>query len=456
MTREGKDSSSVGNTLVGPEDALNNKEVRIGSLENAKEYLRDLDVVGNIRSAKLDLTLASLYLKCAMDLTDDAESFNELLTNSKKHFYIALTIFGDSPLPHYGLFKIAVLEGEYKEAFLQLQAYEKQAGGNFNFNLIYQMLMKLLGQERYDEVSNSEYIQDVKVDYEPLSSNYHLAEEAFGKMDYQRTLKHLSICDNLASKKEIDIDFSSAINLANTIFSLHRENQKNSLKTAFADSIDVGERMVIVHKLLSLDATDFESNLLYMDAYIDLKAYNPLIECIERLKSMSTTAEEDNMIGLYERLISEVVIECGNYRSIQATLGRGNRLQREALYRESITWYESAYQKLNFPYFKLQEAESYFEMGELDKAIECCNEYLNSGYLHYVEAAILLYRIYRAKDEPEQALTVALDCYKKARMKERGISLNDWIIRLNNRCHLASEDVNETSKKYALQSMNTN
>ena len=39
--------------------------------------------------------------------------------------------------------------------------------------------------------------------------------------------------------------------------------------------------------------------------------------------------------------------------------------------------------------------------------------------------------IYKKQGESEKALMQALDCYKKARMKERGIPLNDWMNRLN-------------------------
>lgn len=447
----GEKEVSIHDVLLATEEMLGQKEVTIHELENVREAISSLYGIGESKSDELELIIANLYIKEAIIEKENNKRFSELLEKAKKHFYIFLTLFGDNFSSHYGLLKIAVLEEDYLEAIAQLQACENQAGEISNFHLMYQMLTTLLGKEDLETFSNREYIQNVKVDYEPLLSNYHLAESAFEKRDYQRVKRHLSVCENLAKKKEISIDFSPMIFLAHTIFSLYKENQKKGLQMAFSNSSDIGERMLIVHKLLELDEEDFESNFLYMDAYIDLKAYNPLVECIERLNKISSTEEERKMVSLYGRLISEVQMESDHLKVIHAALNKGRILQLEAFFEEAINCYEESYSQIPFPYFQLQKAEVYYEIGDLDSAEACCNRYLNDGYLHYVEASILLYKIYRTKEETDKAFNIALECYKKARMKERGISLNDWIIRLNNQYNLTAQEDKKTTTQYLYQ-----
>jgi len=168
-----------------------------------------------------------------------------------------------------------------------------------------------------------------------------------------------------------------------------------------------------------------------MDAYIDLKAYNPLLECIKRVKALKISKEQEEMLELYERIIQEVSLESLHLKDIYRTLDKGQKLRSEGLYLEEIDTYLKALQVIHFPYFYVKLAEAYYEMGNLEKSLEYGNYYLEIGYLYYVPISILFYMIYKKQGESEKALMQALDCYKKARMKERGIPLNDWMNRLN-------------------------
>lgn len=406
----------------------------------------------NSKKAELEMSIANVHLLEALNLKQGMDKdISAHLGNAKLHYENALTLYGDFVIPHYGLFKVAVLEGDYLEALLQLQAYELKSGKDSNYSLLYKMLMTLLGQKGEVASSNIKYIQDIKVEYEPLLSNYRLAETSFDACDYQRTIRHLSICNSLSEKKEIDIDFSTMLYLANIILVLCKEKQKEKLQLDFAATSDVGERMMIAHKLLEMDDSDFENNFLYMDAYIDLKAYSPLLECVMKLKSLPATKKEQEVLSLYERLVSETIIESKYLRAIHGALNHGDKLQSEALYSEAISYYEKANENINFPYFRIKEAEAYYAMGDIDNAIRCCEFYLETGYLHFVEASIFLYRIYRDNDNIEKAISIAFECYKKARMKERGITLRSWILRLNNGYQDLSVDLESNQKKYFFQ-----
>ncbi len=440
MTIGGKESASI-NTIL----ELKNKEGRKVSKPKVKALLKSSDEV-EATKAEEKLSLANKHLMEAINLQVDMEfNIRQHLKKAKELYSNVLSSHKSFIIPYYGLFKVAILEQNYSEAFLQLQAYDMGLATGCNFNLMYQMLMMLSGQKEHLKEANPNYIQDVKVSYEPILNNYHFAENAFHRGDYQRVIKHLTVCSDLARKKGFDIEFSIMLQLANTILSLSKEKKKNCLRTAFSLSTDVGKRMLLVQELLELDATDFESNFLYMDAYIDLKAYNPLVECIEHLKTLPATKEEQEFINLYERLVSEIVIESKHLREIYATLKRGEDLQQEALYSEAITCYENTNENVPLPYFQIKKAEAYYAMGNLEEAIECCENYLKSGYLHYVEASILLYKIYRDKGDVTASFAVAFKCYRKARMQERGIFLHDWLSRLNS--GYCSESKGQTSKE---------
>lgn len=426
---------SVRNAVMMTEQILGNQKVDIQDLECTRKMLVTLCNVEDYRSVELELSLANVHLKEALYLKGTIENDMQAhIRKAKKHFSLALKLPGNIALPHYGLFQVAILEQDYLEAYSELHAYASKLGRNSNFQLAYQLLSKLLGIEERVEKGNYDYIQDTSVEYEPLKCNYHLAEQAFLQEDYPRMIKHLSVCESIAKKKKIEIDFSVLMSLANTVFKRYKESQKQKLQLAFANSLDVGERMTVVHKLLALDEMDFEANLLYMDAYIDLKAYNPLVECIQKLKTVPRALDEAETLRLYERLVSEIILESANLRSIHETIDRGEILMEECLYEEVIHHYEKASNQVPFLYFHIKKAEAYYGAGDLESASNCCKRYLDSGYLHYVEAATLLYRIYKEQGENDKALATALECYQKARMKERGTSLNDWIGSLNDIC----------------------
>ncbi len=383
-------------------------------------------------SASLEILLGTLELKEAEFLKDNnVDLFALYLMRAKKHFYTALLADNQEFQANYGLFEAALLEENYSEAENQLDYYLEKMEGESNYILVYQLLGELMGQSQRKRRGNENYIFDVKVDYEPMLCNYSLAIEALQRKDYQKAIKHISICQTLNDRKGLGIDFSSVLGLLNTIFLSHQNNRKKTFRDAFARTSNVGERVLIAQKLLELDSQDVESNFLYMDAYIDLKAYNPLLECIKRVKALKISKEQEEMLELYERIIQEVSLESLHLKDIYRTLDKGQRLRSEGLYLEEIDTYLKALQVIHFPYFYVKLAEAYYEMGNLEKSLEYGNHYLEIGYLYYVPISILFYMIYKKQGESEKALMQALDCYKKARMKERGIPLNDWMNRLN-------------------------
>lgn len=383
-------------------------------------------------SASLEILLGTLELKEAKFLKENnVDLFILYLQKAKKHFCAALLVDNQEGQANYGLFEAALLEENYSEAYTQLDYYLAKGKGESNYILVYQLLEELMGHSQRKRNGNENYIFDVKVDYEPMLCNYSLALEALQRKDYQKAIKHISICKSLNDKKGLGIDFSSVLELLNKIFLWHQNSQKKAFKDTFARTSNVGERVLIAQKLLELDSEDIESNFLYMDAYIDLKAYNPLLECIKRVKDLKISKEQEEMLELYERIIQEITIESLHLKDIYRILDKGQRLRTEGLYSEEIDTYLNALQTIQFPYFYVKLAEAYYEMGNLEKSLEYGNYYLKTGYLYYVPISILFYTIYKKQGDSEKALMQALNCYQKARMKERGISLNDWINRLN-------------------------
>lgn len=450
MKRKGNATTTNDNFVEFLKRISSGQAVSITELENVRTMLLNSIQEGKT-SGELLVMLATLNLKEVESLKQGKVPIdsNSYLLEAKQLFYMAITM-GNEVEPHFGLFKLALLEEDYFEAFCQLQVYERKLDRPSNFQLLYKMLKKILGSKECIESSNNSYIQDSKIDYEPLLNNYRMAETAFNIGDYQRMVRHISVCESLIAKKELPIDLWAVSTLANTIFSLYREKQKSELRLAFANSSDVGERMVSVHKLIELDDKDVESFFLLMDAYIDLKAYTPLVECIQKIKALEPSLSEQQSLSLYERLTAEIFMEGLNLKTIHETLVRGSKLQAQALYQEAISHYGNAYEAIKFPYYLIQRAEVYYSMENYEQAICDCNNYMQEGYLHYVEASILLYKCYRKKGDLESSFRVALECYQKARMKERGISFDSWMCRLNNG-YDGKEDT-KTPKRYIFQS----
>ena len=384
----------------------------IESLEQARTlFLRSIEN-GYSYDAKLESSVGNLELREIEMLKGEnkqADIANHVLS-AKMHFYASLTLDATERSAHYGLYRVAVLEGDYEEAIDHLKEYDKEG---YDFSLVYDLLERLYGKPILKPSTKGECLQDAEITYMPILQNYRLAKESLENHVLNRVVRHLEVCDTLARKKNIPVDFSTTLHLSRELFEKSKESQKRELRNLYAKDSHIGNRMLISQKLLGLDATDVESHFLFMDSYLDLKVYTPLIEECNLISKLPKTKEQEEMLKQYQKLLAE-----------------GKKLESLGQLEEAITHYQYGYQKLGVPYFKLCIARICAKIGDYEQAISFSKDYLQEGYFYFVQAATFLYKTYRQTGNMDMAMHVAIECYKKSRMRERGFSLSQWMNQL--------------------------
>ncbi len=412
----------------GLETLIKNAET-IESLERIKDFLlRRIEQLG-IHSSRLEELIGKIELKeiRIIQRENGEEPIENHILSAKTHCYAALTLDPKRTAVHYDLFQTAVLEEDYEDALDHLRKYDTE---EYNFSLVYALLEKLLGRKILIPSKDNASLQDANISYLPILQNYRLAGESLEKGTYDRVARHLEVCDTLAQKKHLPVDFSSSLLLAQRVFEKSKESRKQELRRSYAENFHVGNRMLISQKLLSLDATDVESHFLFMDSYLDLKVYTPLIEECELLRNLPKTKEQEEMLARYQRLVREKQLEYDFVKELEFLLGAGKQLEDSSQFAEAFAHYKYGYQKTGIPSFYLHMATTCEKMGDHENAIRYAKEYCEKGYFYFVQTCTLMYNIYRQMGNMESAMQVAMECYKKSRMKERGFSLSEWMNQL--------------------------
>ena len=424
------------------------KKATLGDLERAKQILVDCKNMGAMEDYHLENELGKIDLLEAKLLLASSPSsdISLYLQRAKTHFYSSLTIQPGSTMAHFGLMKVAILEDDYEEAFEQLKKYDQDE--RYNFELMYQLLGKLTKGTYVGSARSGEYIQCCKVSYPPLLHNYQLAEMAFEEGNFQKVLKHLEICNTLAMKKNIHIDFSYMILLADMIFKKYREDYKKQLKLSFMQENHIGDRMVIAQKLVNLDQQDAESYFLFMDTYLDLKVTSPLEEICRTVRNIPLTAWQEKTLESYEKLVKEKKIESEFMELLDELCAYGRQLEAEGKIEEAIAHYDAGYQKLDYPYFQVKKAQVCYRNQNYSECLKYAEQYMQEGAFYYVQASTLAYKVYRRQNDIVSAIQEAIKCYHQTRMKERGYSLHDWLDQLKLQYeHETSVDPMGTSPK---------
>ena len=380
------------------------------------------------------------------------------IEEGKEHFYRALNLQRDATLPHYGLYQLAVLEGDYEEALYRLSQFDRN--DHFNFSLSYALLGDLIGQSYTNNRPVGDYIQNVNIGYLPIRSNYRLATSAFQNQEYDRVVKHLEVCEMLSKTKNIYADFASAVSMAKKVYENHLEEKKQALKTKFAQDRGIGNRMMTAQQLLRLDTKDAESFFYVMDAYLELKVFTPLINTCEHIHKLSLTKSQEETVALYERIIAEKQIEATHLKDMETYRHQGESFVNSGNIIDAIDIYRGAYQRIGHPIYHLEQAKLYYQSEDYTNARIYIIKYMKEGFVHYQEAATLLYQICYQEGNKEEAMRIAVDCYRKMRMKEKGCALTEWLYQLRSladseRSMLGGTNYGEIPYQYTLVDRNS-
>ncbi len=406
---------------------LQDKDLDIPKLERARGLLQKCRDLGYQKSYWLEQMLGRIDLLEARILQqkDEKCDVEKYITSAKSHFYAALTTSKMSLSPKLGLFKAAVLGENYEEAYKELEAYD--ISSSYNFSLMYALLDALMGKDISYEPVESKYILNGRVSFPPIIKNYYLAGRALKDKAFDRVVKHLEICHHLALQKEPNIDFSYVLLLARKLLEKWKEEQKADLKTYYAKDKHIGNRMLISQKMLEIDKDDVECHFYFMDSYINLKVFSPLIEECQFLRTRPLTDEQEEMVSLYERLIHEKQLEGISNRELAGLLDNASKLERSGGLAAALAYYRYGYRKMKIPFLQLKMADLAKALGDSSTAIACAESYLQEGYFYYEQASQFLYQLYRNVGDLEKAKEVAIDCHRKTRMQEKGISLDEWM-----------------------------
>ncbi len=409
---------------------LQEKKLSMHQINRAKRFLQQCQKMNYQNVWELEQMLGRVNLleaKARLQKNRKCDVQNYIV-NAKMHYYMALTENQEETLSRLGLFLASLLEENYKEAYLELETYDTP---DYDFSLVYALLNFLMDKETSYEPIESTKILNGEVTFPPIIRNYYLAGCALKENNFDKVVKHLEICHNLSLQKDTQVDFSWVLILAKRLFEKRMEAQKEEIKTLYAKEKHVGNRMLLSQKLLEVDRKDADSHFYFMDSYMALKVFSPLIDECELLRKIPLTQEQADMVSLYERLIYEKQLEEMFGKELNYLSDTASKLELEGAYEEALTHYEYGYGKMKVPYLQLKVAEVSKKLGDTTSAIQYAEEYLQEGYCYYEEASTFLYLLYRETNNREKAMQVAMDCYHKTRMNAKGCSLSEWMKRLN-------------------------
>lgn len=402
------------------------KDCTLEDLDEAAIYLNNCKGLAPQTETRIDVWLGKLELKRSK-LYENNLDRNLSLSNAKNSFFMSLSK-GYSPSAYSGLFKVAIAEEDWKSALEYLTEYEKSdRKKHYNFNLIHMMLNTCMNLDVISTYDRSDYIFSNKVKYMPLRKNYLLAEEAFNEGKYNVCLKHLSICQKLAIKKSITIDFSIAISLIQKIIAMKNVVIIEELKSKLVNSKNSGEKLVLIRKLISLSPEEIDLYFMLMDSYIELGIYSSILDVVTYIPAQKMSEIDKKRLDYYINLAQEQDSYNGKIINVLRDLQAGEASASNGDIYHAYNTYLTGFKTSGNSVFLSKIGDLLYTNGYYRQAELYYTRYLSSGYKHQYEVYINLYKVYRQFNDIERATTIALEAFNNLFLEFKGFTLKSWL-----------------------------
>ena len=190
---------------------INKKEANNKELNNTELLLKKHIKLYN--DSKAMILLGKLYLK------------EKKLLHSKVEFNQAKKINDKEPSIYYGLFKINILEKNYKSAKNNLNQYENLIEEKYPSNLSgYYLLLDILNDEKTENIKLNKIINNQIIKDSELLIHYNKFIKLSLNNNFNEALQEIKKCKKISEDKNICLEFHTYELLLNKIIEKQSEN----------------------------------------------------------------------------------------------------------------------------------------------------------------------------------------------------------------------------------------
>lgn len=403
------------------------KDCTFEDLDVATVYLNECRNIASEKEARIDVWFGKLELKRSR-MSKNSLDRKLSLSNAKNSFFMSLSKC-NNPSAHYGLFKVAVEEEDWVSAKEHLTEYERSdRKKHYNFALVHGILDTCMGIKCNYQLKRSEYVFSNHITYPALLKNYRLAEEAFCAGRYNICLKHLLVCQKLAIIKGITIDFSSVISMAAKMIKMRNNRVITELKSKIFNTTSIGDKIVLIRKILNVSPSEVELYFMLIDCYIELGVYGCIPEILAEIREQDMTEIDAKRVSYYETLAytreqyeEKLVMGIRCLQAGEHSLANGDFVK-------AYNCFVNGWENSNKPVFLSRLGDLFYDNGYYRQAEQYYMKYLNTVCDARLGADIYvcLYRTYRYLNDDDKAYSIAKISFNCLNLVDKGYTLESW------------------------------
>lgn len=424
------------------------RDCTLEDLEEAATYLNKCKYLVNNddKETRIDVWFGKLELKRSR-LSKNELDKKLSLKNAKDSFFMALNK-KPTPSSYYGLFKIAIVEEDWKSAKTYLEEFEKSdKKRRYNFVLVHQLLDVSMGIEDEYPLVRSEYIFSKHIEYVPLKQNYRLAEESFCNKQYNKCLKHLLVCQKLVNMKSLSIDFSPLILLINKVIEVKNTCAIEEIKTKILKSNNSGEKIVLIRQLLKVKPDEVDLYFLLIESYMELGVYSCIPDILSELLKLDLDELSLKRIRYYENLSREQFQYSGKIISIFNDIKSGEENAANGDIQQAYNSFVCGLKNSGYSVFLSKLGDLFYSNGYYIQAEQYYLSYLTTGYENQFNVYVNLYKTYRRLSNLERASLIAKEAFTNLFLSTKGYTLETWYKQLEAEYNLELTNDESVDKK---------
>lgn len=448
MTKIGQSIIMLEEHLYRAKKLIIKKDCTLDDLAQAAEILNKCRSLADAKENRIDIWFGKLELKRSK-ITRDELNKQVSLSNAKNSFLVSLSKT-PTPSAFHGLYKVSMAEHDWQGAVTYLEKFESSDRKHrFNYTLVHRILDACMGVENDYPKVVSGYIFSNKANHKHLLNNYRLAEEAFIQGKYNACLKHLLICSKLAMIKSISIDFSSLISSVQYLVDKKNLETIAKIKRQIMETKNSGEKIMLIRKVLSYNATDVDFYFLLMDSYIELGVYSCIPDIIDEMSNLKLSELDQRRVEYYRFLATEQTRFTHNMIYTVKTINAGDEEAQSGEIAKAFNIYTSGLKSSGNSVFLSKIGDLFYQNGYYEKAAEYYLEYLKEGYENKYKVYINLYKTYRRLNQTDKAVSIACEAFLSLFLVAKGYTQETWLLELANsyESELGSQEMEEQQDK---------
>lgn len=320
---------------------------------------------------------------------------------AKECFLEQLALESESFSPHFHLYKINVLQGNYEDALVNLNSYRNNYPRGCDVNLPYNMLCS------YIDLSNSIDLY-LNVDYSLESSNffgrkkiedsnvlelYEKIIENFNARDYISMKYNLDQLDKYVETNCIALDIHPLKKLLSDLTTKIKATYQDEIDKKFEDDRDAFE----IGNLLNSSIETKGLNTKVILNYIDKLIYKDEEVALAVLNNLSSQMDFSNYLTEINWLKNKIV-ERKKYNDLDdihkefydLCIRKGLECIDTEKYEEALKYFEIGKTKTKHPIFDYYIGKTYFKLKNSNNAFNSLSAYEKNGGEKFVKTAILL------------------------------------------------------------------